>query len=260
MIGALSTHSKFRYGWEVTTLKRYLDFNDGTAVRRATLDIGVYDSAGYAAEIKKQMDAVSTLVFTVSFNRTTRIFTISSTANFTLLFSTGVSSAVSAHVLLGYTSTDKSAALTYTAEGASGYEYSTQFPLQSYKDTTTNRRAIDGVVNKSASGVVEVIKFGNERFMECEFLFITNVQQEVGSIILSNPTGLEDFIQLMDWLTDKGTVEFIKNSSDAATYQSFILESTEADSKGLDYDVIELYDRGLAYYFKSGKLKFRLLE
>lgn len=259
MIGALSTYSKFYYGWEIDLTNRYLDFNDGSN-KTATLDIGSYTSSELAAEIKKQMDSLSTLDFTVTFNRSTRIFTISSTTTFSLLFLTGTSTAVSVHTLLGYTTTDKTGASTYTASTASGYSYTVQFPLQSYKDTSTNRKSIDGVVNKSASGVVEVVKFGNERFMECEALFITNVQQQVGSIIRSSDTGLEDFIQLMDWLTDKGDVEFMKDEDDPDTYQSFILESTENDSKGLDYDLIELYDRGLAYYFRSGKLKFRLLE
>jgi hypothetical protein len=52
----------------------------------------------------------------------------------------------------------------------------------------------------------------------------------------------------------------MENENDVSTFQVFILESTEADSKGLDFDIVELYDRGLAEYFKSGVLKFRLLE
>jgi hypothetical protein len=206
------------------------------------------------------MDALSTLNFTVTFNRTTRKFTLSSTSNFSLLFSTGPNSAQSTADLLGYSATDKTSASTYLAEYVSGLEYSTQFYIQSYKDTSTNRRAIDGTVNKSASGVTEVIKFGTERLMEGEFLFITNIIQESISIIRTNSQGREDFIHFIEWCTEKAPIEFIKNEINPSTFQTFVLESTPTDSKGLDYDLIEMYDRGLAQYYRSGVLKFRLLS
>jgi hypothetical protein len=257
-VSALENHSKFYYGWQITNSNKYIDFNDGSGVKTATLKVGYYSSTDLMIEIKKKMDALSTLDFTISFNRTTRKFTISSTSNFSLLFSTGPNAAQSTAGLLGYTTTDKTSASSYLAENVSGLEYSTQFYIQSYKDTSTNRKAIDGVVNKSASGAIEVIKFGNERFMEGEFLFITNIIQESISIIRTNSQGREDFIQFVEWCTEKAPIEFIKNENDPSTFQTFVLESTPTDSKGLDYDLIEMYDRGLAQYYRSGVLKFRL--
>lgn len=259
-MSALENHSKFYYGWLITNQNKYIDFNDGSGVKTATLKVGYYSSSDLMIEIKKKMDAQSSLDFTILFNRTTRKFTISSTSNFSLLFSTGPNAAQSTASLLGYTATDKTSASTYLAENVSGYEYSTQFYIQSYKDTSTNRKAIDGTVNKSASGVIEVIKFGNERFMEGEFLFITNIVQEPQSIIRTNIQGREDFIQFIEWCTEKAPVEFMKIENDPSTYQQLVLESTPTDSKGLDYDLIEMYDRGLAYYYRSGTLKFRLIS
>lgn len=257
----LSTHSKFYFGWQITTTNRFIDFNDGS-VKLATLKLGYYTSSDLALEIKKQLDAVSLLDFTVTFDRVTRKFTISSSVNFSLLTFSGVNTAQSAYTLLGFsTIADLSGFATYTASLASATEYKTQFYIQSFKDTSTNRKAIDGVVNKSASGVVEVVKFGNERFMEGEFLFITDIQQEQGSnYVRTNEKGLAGFTQFIEWCTEKGPVEFMKNESLVDVFQELILESTEADSKGLDYDIIEMYDRGLAYYYRSGKLKFRLME
>lgn len=257
-MSALENHSKFYYGWLITNTNKYIDFNDGAGVKTATLKVGYYSSSELMIEIKKKMDAQSSLDFTILFNRTTRKFTISSTSNFSLLFSTGPNAAQSTASLLGYTATDKTSASTYLAENVSGYEYKTQFYIQSYKDTSTNRKAIDGTVNKSASGVIEVIKFGNERFMEGEFLFITNIVQESISIIRTNTKGREDFIQFIEWCTEKAPVEFIKIENDPSTFQTLVLESTPSDSKGLDYDLIEMYDRGLAQYYRSGVLKFRL--
>ena len=257
-MSALENHSKFYYGWQITTTNRYIDFNDGAGIKTAILKVGYYSSIDLIIEIKKQMDALSTLNFTVVFNRTTRKFTISSTVSFSLLFATGPYFAQSTASLLGYTATDKTSSSSYLAENVSGFEYKTQFYIQSYKDTSTNRKAIDGTVNKSASGVTEVIKFGTERLMEGEFLFITNITQESISIIRTNNQGREDFIHFIEWCTEKAPIEFIKNEIDPSTFQTFVLESTPTDSKGLDYDLIEMYDRGLAQYYRSGVLKFRL--
>ncbi len=259
-MSALENHSKFYYGWQITTTNRYIDFNDGAGVKTATLKVGYYSSNDLIVEIKKKMDALSSLDFAVVFDRVTRKFTISSTANFDLLFTTGPNSGQSTSLLLGYTASNKTGANSYLAENVSGLEYSTQFYIQSYKDTSTNRKAIDGTVNKSASGAIEVIKFGNERFMEGEFLFITNIIQESQSIIRTKYQGREDFIQFIEWCTEKAPIEFIKNENDPSTFQTLVLESTPSDSKGLDYDLLEMYDRGLAQYYRSGVLKFRLIS
>lgn len=258
-MSALNTHSKFYYGWEITAQNRNIDFNDGSGAKTAQLKLGYYSSQSLAIEIKKKMDALSSLDFTVSFNRSTRKFTISSTSNFSLLFATGSNSGTSTASLLGYTSTDKTGSLSYLSENESGFVYQTQFPIQSYKDPSTNRKAIDGVKNKSASGVTEVVKFGHERFMECEFLFITNIIQADGSIIRTNPQGREDFIQFIEWCCEIAPVEFMKDESKPSEFMILELESTPSDSKGLDYDLLEMYDRGLAYYYRIGVLKFKLL-
>ena len=259
-MSALENHSKFYYGWLIDNTNKYIDFNDGAGIKTAILKVGYYSSGDLIIEIKKKMDALSTLDFSIIFNRTTRRFAISSTSNFSLLFATGPYFALSTAALLGYSASNKTGASSYLAESVSGFEYSTQFYIQSYKDTSTNRKAIDGTINKSASGAIEVIKFGNERFMEGEFLFITNIVQESISIIRTSTQGREDFIQFIEWCTEKAPVEFIKNENDPSTFQTLVLESTPSDSKGLDYDLIEMYDRGLAQYYRSGVLKFRLIS
>jgi hypothetical protein len=255
----LTNNSTFYYGWQITQFNRFLDFNDGT-LRTATLDIGSYTSSGLATMIKKKMDALSTLDFTISFNRLTRKFTISATGSFSLPILSGTSSSLSVMPLLGFELSDLTGFSTYTGELESGFSYTTQFPIQSYKDTSINRKAIDGVINESTSGKIEVIKFGNNRFMEGEMLFITSVIQAAGSIIRSNPNGLAEYTQLIEWLTEKYPIEFMVSELNVDSFQEFILESSETDSKGLNYEIIELYDRGLADYYRSGKLTFRLLE
>lgn len=257
---ALSTKSKFYYGWEVTSSNRYIDFYDGTSTLQAVLTLGTYTTTELAAEVALQLNTLAAITFTVSLNRSNRRFTIASGSNFSLLFSTGSQAGQSAASLLGFAASDFTSASTYTSSSNTGYEYTPQFYLQSYKPTDNNRKAIDAVVNKSASGVIEVIKFGNERFMSCEILFITNLRQDTGSIIESDDTAVESYISFIEWATDRGKIEFMPDRSDVSVYQDFILESTESSGDGLDYELNELYDRGLANYYRSGALKFRLLE
>lgn len=257
---ALSTHSKFYYGLKITTQNQFIDFQEGINVRKATLALGSYTGVSLAVEVKKQMDAVGVNTYTVGYDRTTRKFTMSTTVNYSLLANTGDNFGLSALNIMGYdNAADFTGAMSYTSDFTTGLVYSTQFYIQSYKPTSQNRKAIDGVINKSSSGVVEVVKFGNERFMSGELNFITNIPQENGSVIRSNPFGKDEYISFIEWCADKGPVEFMANENDVGTYETLILESTESDSKGLDYDLVELYDRGLAEYFRSGVLKFKLL-
>lgn len=256
---ALTTQSRFFYGLQITTANRFLDFQEGVNVRVATLQVGRYTGSSLATEIARQMNAVGSIEYAVSYDRNTRTFTISGDSTFSLLTQSGNNFGLSCWDTIGFTSPDKTGASSYVGANATGKEYQTQFKIQSYKPTSKNRRAIDGVINKSASGVVEVVKFGDERFMSGEFNFITNIEQAAGSIIRTNQTGVEDFIDFIEWCTEKGPVEFMPDENDLQTFETLILESTEVDSKGLDYELIELYDRGLPEYYRSGILRFRLI-
>jgi hypothetical protein len=257
---ALSTYSKFYYGWKITIDNRYIDFDDGFGVKVAVLTLGYYSASEMADEIKKQMDAVSTLNFSVAFDRTTRKFTIATTSNISLLISSGINLLLSAYTLLGYIGADKTGSTGYVADVESGYEYKPQLKLWNYKPTDQNRSAVDGVINQSASGEIEVIKFGDNRFMSCEIVFITNKLQEFGSIIKNDTSAVANFIQFIEFCTDKGVIEFMPDENNPANFQKLLLESTEQSQQGLDYQLIELTDRDLAEYFRSGNLKFRLIE
>ena len=257
---ALETHSKFYYGYEITSENQYLDIYDGTSNISITLDIKSYTTDELAAALASKLTAAAVGDYTVTFNRATRKFTISGTVTFSLLFATGDNFFQSFHSLLGFNDTDLTGSTSYTSQIASGKSYSTQFYMQSYKPTALNKRSIDSVINESASGVIEAIKFGDKRFLEGELLFITDIIQNDVSIVRTNTSGVADYISLIEWLVDKKPVEIMIDENKVNEYQVFLLESTELDSKGMDYELIELYDRSLPLYYRSGKLKFRLLE
>jgi hypothetical protein len=254
----LTTHSKFYYGWQITNENKYLDFNDGSGVKTATLKVGYYTSASLAKEISSKMNSISLVDFFVSFNRTTMKFTISAATNFSLLFATGPFFERSVYSVIGHNQLDKTGSNSYLGENASGKSYATQFYIQSYRDPSSGRKSVAGVINESSNGDIEVVKFGNKRFMTAEFLFITDLPQETGSIVRNNFNGRAEFIELMEWLTEKAPVEFIKDESKVDVYREYILESTPTDSKGLDFELTEEYAKGLPNYWNSGILTFRL--
>jgi hypothetical protein len=257
---ALEQHSKIYYGPRITETNKFIDLVfDGTTYV-IELSSGSYTITDLANHVASKINETTGGSFTVTVNRDLRRITFFNLLDFDLLFSSGVNATRSAANLLGFNYNDYLGDNTYTSVNAVGLSYSTQFYFQSYKSTTQNRKAIDGVINKSASGLVEVIKFGNERFMEGELLFITNIIQNNESIIRTNTTGVEDYISLIEWMTEKYPFEVMINEANSEEFQKFTLESTEQDSKGLDYELIELYDRSLPLYYRSGKLKFRLME
>lgn len=257
---ALETHSKIYYGLKVTENNKFIDLVFDSTTYVVELSSGSYSLYNLCNHIASKINETTGSNFTVSLNRSLRKVTISNALDFDFIFSTGSNASRSAFELLGFEANDYTGDNSYTSTNPAGLSYSTQFYFQSYKSTQQNRKAIDGVINKSASGSVEVVKFGNERFMEGELLFITNIIQNNDSIIRTNTSGVEDYISLIEWMTEKAPFEVMIDESKPDEYQTFILESTEQDSKGLDYELIELYDRSLPLYYRSGKLKFRLME
>jgi hypothetical protein len=253
--------STFYYGLKIDSLNRVIDFKEGLVVKKAIIPIGQYTGQQLANEIKKAMDTAGDNIYTVTFNRVNRKLTISSNVVFQLLTSSGINIGTTAFATMGFNNlADKTGSIAYDSDFGIGYAYTTQFPLQSHKPTKNNRKAIDGQINKSSSGVIEVVKFGNERFLSFENAYITNIPQSPDSIIINNPTGVEEFVQFMEWATEKYILEIMIDSKNPNDFQTFILESTETDPKGLDFELVELYDRGFPECFRSGILKFRLME
>ncbi len=258
---AVNTHSLIYYGLEVTELNRYIDVTNGTTTKVAKLSLGGYTPNELLTELSLQLNKAYPSEYNFTFDRTTKLFNFKSSVPLTIKFNTGVNSTQSVASLLGFTNASD---IVFNSTGinssiSSVKEYRTQFYVQSYLDPKHNKKAVDGQINKSASGKVEVVKFGNERFMECEFKFITDIIQIEGSVV-RNTANVQGFIDLMEWLTEKRNIEFMLDESKPNEYKTYMLESTPKDQKGLDYELDEMYDQELALYYKSGVLKFKLME
>jgi len=110
---------RFKAGWTINTLVNdTLDFNRG-GNKFITIPPGTYATgAAMAAAIVAAMEGTdSTPVWACSYSASK--FTISSDLAFTLLFSTGSQKQTSAHLDLGYTTTDKGSATSQVAENVS---------------------------------------------------------------------------------------------------------------------------------------------
>ena len=257
---ALLTRASFYFGHIVTDSNKYINFNEGSGELTATLSVGNYSLSQYVLEVQRAMRAVGALDYLVLVNRTTRIVTISAASNFSLLITSGTQVAQSAFSMLGFTGADVTGASTYSGSLVSGSKYTPQFPFVDYVPTTDWHEAIDATMHKSGSGKVQVIKYGVQKYMECEIDYITDTNCGVGSMIEANPNGVNDLRSFMSYLTNNGLVEFMPNRDDASVFETFILDKTETSSVGLGFKLKEKLGDGLAGFYSSGRLTFRLIE
>lgn len=256
---ALSTFSKFYYGHVVGDSNRFINFDEGAGELTAELTTGYYSATEYAAEVKRALDAEGLLTYNVVFLRSTGQLQISSTSNFSLLFATGSQVGESAGPLMGFSVLDLSGSSSYTSQNRSGKVYFPQFILQSYVDKDDSEGLIDSTVNKSASGQVEVIRFGVENFVEFNIRYITSTPMD-GVVIKNNSQGLESARDFMKYLITKGRFEFMADESDPNTYYTLQLEKSPEDQNGTKYKLKEQVTRGLPNIYETGILICRVIQ
>jgi hypothetical protein len=255
---SLTTHSKFYFNYEITQDNNAIDFKEGAGPElQATIAVGSYSLTDFLDAIAAALNDAGALTYTVAVNRVTRIITISTTSTFSLLVSSGSRIGTGAWSAMGFSGADRTAASTYAGNLAAGSEYVTQFILQSHVATDDSIAAAEGTVNSSASGKVEVYRFGENRFMECNLMYATNRALPTGSRIRNDASGLSKLRIFMQFLITKGPVEFMPNEDDEATFETLMLESTPDDKNGISYKLKELYGKGLPGFYETGILKFR---
>lgn len=257
---ALSTRSQFYYGHTITLNNNAIDFDEGGSEIQATLNSGDYSLTEFLVEIKRAMEAVGALTYTVSLNRTTRKITISSTSNFTLRTQTGTRIGTTAYSLIGYTLTsNKTGASTYTAENESGSRFRPQAIIDEHIASDDFVEKTDAVVNESASGIVQVVLFGTTRYVQMNIRLQTNsTQNNCQPQIENDASGVQNLRAFMDYVISKAKIEYMPDRDQASTFQTLILESTESNRKGTGYKLQEL--KGVPGYYETGKLVWRVVE
>lgn len=252
------THSKFYYGFTVTAENQNLDFNEGGSELTAVLNIGTYTLTQFALEIARAFNTAGDRTYTTSVNRSIRAIMISADGTFSLLVSSGSHIGTTGYTLSGFTGADLTSGTTFTGVSA-GIEYSTQYKVQSYTAPEDFKDVTYGSVNLAASGDVEVVTFGDLRYMEADLQYVNDYDHGDFNLIRSHTDGIEQLRALMDYLTTLAPVEFMPDENDANTFISVRLEKTTDDPKGLKYKLKEQYTRNLPGYWNTGVLTFRVL-
>jgi hypothetical protein len=256
---SLSTFSKFYYGYEITTDNYIINFDEGGSELSAEVAVGAYTFTTFLTAIETALNSAGALTYTVTGNRTTRIITIAASGNFSLLTSTGTQLGASPFSLMGFTGADRTGDDTYAGNTAAGSSYAPQFILQDHVATTDWKMASQATVNKTADGRVEVVKFGDEQFMQANIKYATDIGQD-GVVIHTNASGVANLRTFMEWLIKKYPIEYMADVDTVATFENLILESSPDSQNGTGYKLKELYDIGLPGYFETGILKFRVVE
>ena len=251
----LDTFSKFYYGHTIDTTNNIISFNDGSD-RNATLNVGDYSLTEFVTETQRALNAASSLTFTVSVDRSTRLITISAGSTFELQVASG--SALSTYSLLGFSGANKTASNSYTGSNPSGSEFKPQLKLQKYVPFGNEQIGTYSNVAKSASGKVEVVSYGIDDFMSMDIQFQTN-NDTTGSIIENQANGLDNLRTFLQYAVLKRKLEFIPDRDTPGTFDKCILESTQVSSTGTGYKLNE-YLGSLPGFFSSGLLKFRKMS
>ena len=256
---AIGTFSKFYYGTEVTLTTSSININEGAGELTGTLDLGGYSLTGLSVELEQVLNAIGVNSYVVTINRNNRTFTITSDGAFDLLISTGTNASTGAYSVFGFSGVaDLTGLLTYTG-GPAGSEYITQFPPQNYVAPNFRKEKGDASVNVSASGVVEVISFGDIRFIEMDLMFITDIQMD-GGVIGNNPTGINDAIDFLTFTIKRGAIEFMPDVANTNDFYQVILDKTPEDGKATKFTLKEETGKNLPGIYKTGRLDFRILE
>ncbi len=250
------TNSAFYYGIEIKQENSILAINEGAGEILVQLSFGRYTLTSFLSEILSRLNNEGTLTYTGSIDRSGRFYTISASAAFSLLVASGTS-ASSAYPDIGFTGADRTGLLSYQGNLAVGFSYLPQFRLQSFVDFNDNQKAVDSTVNVSASGRVELIRFGVVKLMECNIEYATDIDQGLGGYLRTNANGVQDLRAFMQYAVTKGPIEFIPNILLPSAFTSCVLESTPESRDGVDFKLKEKFNQGLIGYYSTGLLIFR---
>lgn len=255
----VKTYSAWTFGHIIDSDNNTLPFSEnGVDELVGTLNVGGYTLDSFANEVARAMNAVGTLNYIVTVDRSTRKLAVSGDSSFFLYVTSSTLSAVSPYSLMGFT-TERSGASTYIGDEASGNIFEPQFFLQSFVPFENFERANSVNVLQSATGQVQVVKYGTNNFMECNITLQTDITQGKDSVIQNKPgeTQLREFLQ---FAVGKTPMEFIADVDTPATFTDCILEKTRADAKGTGFKLIELYSKGFADWFETGTITFREIK
>lgn len=252
----ITTRSAFVYVSEITTLNNTISLDEGTGDFSVSITSKTYSLTDLLSAVSAALNAGSGagITYTVTIDRSTRFVTIAGDASFDLNFLSGGASLAST---LGFAAVDLTGASSYTGTSAAGSAYFPQFRLQGFVDFDDDQASNQAAVNESATGVTEVVKFGDRNLMSADIQYANDKTHPLGDEITTNNTGVADLRSFMRFAITKGDMEFVPDITSASSFTKCILESTPESRTGTRYVLKEQFARGLGTYFNTGRLVFR---
>jgi hypothetical protein len=257
---SISTIPIFYYIDPVTKDNQILNFvepNVSASELTATIAVGSRSMTDLMTAVEVALNDAGDNEYTVTFDRDTRIVTISADDDFNLLVSTGSNVGIGVYTLIGYTGADRTGAATYDGDTALGLTYSPQTLPQSFKNFDNNKAGIRASVNESADGTIEVISYGTRQFMEFNIDWITDLAKGSGNFIENNQSALSEINAFLTFAIKKTNIEWMEDRDARSTFDTVLLESTAGNRQGTGYELKELFNRQIQNYFETGMLKFR---
>lgn len=255
----ITTHSKFLYGFDVDAGTSYIDFDDGTTTYAVQIGSGSKTPDDLIADIETKMNEVGSVVsYDCSFNRATRLFTISGSGPFDLLVNSGTNAASGIYSVLGIaTGSDFVGVTSVTGATAIGTVYNTQFKLQDYIPGDYNQMQRFAEVNKAASGKTTLVTFGTDEIFEMSFKWLTDIKQPSGGPIRTGTVA--SFAALMEHMTLKKAFELYPDENDSTTYYKLVLDATAESGNGTGFKISPKYGANLVGYYDTGVMKMRVV-
>lgn len=254
---AVNSFSQFWLLDPVTNNNFYIPFDEGVGELNAEVKIGEYTVTSIVIAIQDALNTIGLNTYTVTFDRSTRKYTITGSGTFSLLLSSGSTVGVDVFSLLGFSGADTVVALSHESNGTAGAVFAPQFKLQSYTSTEDFQEATSAAISQSAAGEVEIVSFGQTQFGEFNIMFATNIAQLDYGPIRNNLTGIEDVRNFLLFATKKYPFEFIIDESDINTFETVLLEKTAKNSKGVGFLLKEMISKNLPGYYETEKLTIR---
>lgn len=252
----LKTRPMFYYGHEIPKNDHYISINEGSGALVVNLSPSGYTFSELAVELSRALNEAGALDYTVTTNRTTRKFTITATANFSILAGSGAFSGSQVFQALGFNAVDKTGASTYTSDNATGTVWRPQLPPFAYTPSSLRESSLQAVQQESGSGDVEVISFGTVNYAEMEFKYITS-RFDKPDIVELDRDGLENARLFLSYLRKKNRVEFMEDRDDPSVFEKFLLSKTAQSSNGLEFKLSEMTSQNIQDYYETGLLTFR---
>lgn len=256
----IQTYSKFYYGIEITEDNCKMDFDEGGGELTATLDYGTYTPEEIATEVALQLNAAGAFTYTCTFNRSTRILTITSSSSVEMLFLSGSNAVESAYSTLGFSILADDTDTSFVAASACCSVYTPQYKLQSYVPYENFIEQQSATVNETVTGRQELITFGDTYMTRFNINFITDIAQPSGGPIINNASGLSDALDFLRYINKKNKIEFMPDVDVASSYINLVLDANAASKTGTTMRLKELYDKGLSGYYETELLTFRKVD